>query len=188
MRRRTIKKFSVWVVVAACLSLSSVLWAKEEFQARLLPGLGPSSQKARKLTILVESYTSTEEVFELIETFNKRGYDQFRGALCGVIKGFIRPTGGRGKKIILHAAQNIHTDKGRKILLVAESQSWSLDTTLRFNSKYPFLVIELNINNKGKGEGKVYVQADIQLTRQGTIELASYDSPPKQLFGVRVLK
>lgn len=188
MERRTIKKFSAWAVVAACLSLSTVLWAKEEFQARLLPGLGPSSQKARKLIFSVESYTSTKEIIELNEIFNKGGYEQFMSAFRGVIKGFIRPTGGRGKKVILHAAQNIHTDKGRKILLVTESQSWSLDTTLRFNIKYPFLVIELNFDNKGKGNGKIYMQADIRLTRHGIIEMVSYDSPPKQLFGVRALK
>lgn len=182
------KKLTAWTVMAVFLSLSSVLWAKEEFQARLLPGLGPSSQKARKLIISVDRYTSTKEVLELSEIFNRGGYEQFMSAFRGVIKGFVRPMGGRGKKINLHAAQNIHTDKGRKILLVTESQSWSLDTTLRFNIKYPFLVIELNLDNKGKGKGKIYMQADIRLTRQGVIEMVSYDSPPKQLFGVRAMK
>jgi len=186
--RRTMTSFSAWTVATACLNLSTVLWAKEEFQARLLPGLGPSSQKARKLIISVESYTSAEEVYQLIEIFNKRGYEQFRGALRGMNKGIVRPTGGRGLKIILHAAQNIQTDKGRQILLVAESQSWNLDASLRFDSRFPFMVIELNINNKGKGKGKIYVSADIKLTSQGTIEMASYSSPPKQLFGVSALK
>ncbi len=188
MERRNLEKFSAWAVVAVFLSLSAVLWAQEEFQARLLPGLGPGSQKARKLMISVESYTSTKEVLELNEIFNKGGYEQFMSAFRGMIKGFVRPTGGRGKKIFLHAAQNIHADKGRKILLVTESQSWSLDTIQRFNSKYPFLVIELNLDNKGKGKGKIYLQADIRLTGHGIIEMVSYDSPPKPLFGVRVLK
>lgn len=188
MEKRTLIRLTAWAVVASFLSLSTVLWAKEEFQARLFPGLGPASQKARKLSISVEKYTTTEEVFELIEIFNKRGYEQFRGAFRGMNKGILRPTGGRGAKIILHGAQNIQTGKGRKILLVAESQSWNLDSSLRYDSRFPFLVVELTIDNKGKGEGKVYVQADIQLTRQGTIELSAYDSPPKQLFGVRLLK
>lgn len=188
MERRTVKRLTALAVVTAFLSSSTVLWAKEEFQARLFPGLGPGSQKAKKLQISVENYTTAEEVFELIEIFNKRGYEQFRGAFRGMKKGFLRPSGGRGVKIILHAAQNIQTGKGRKILLVGESQSWNLDASLRYDSRFPFLVVELNIDNKGKGEGKVYVQADIQLTGQGAIDLASYDSPPKQLFGVRLLK
>ncbi|MDH4218138.1 MAG: hypothetical protein OEZ52_00645 [Candidatus Aminicenantes bacterium] len=34
-------------------------------------------------------------------------------------KGIVRPTGGRGIQIIIHAAQSTQTDKGRKIILVA---------------------------------------------------------------------
>lgn len=188
MEKRTVTSFLALAVVAACLSLSTVLWAKEEFQARLLPRLGKATQKPLKLIISVESYTSAEEVFQLLEIFNKRGYDQFRSAFTGMNKGIVRPTGGRAKRIILHAAQNIQTDKGRQILLFAESQSWSLETTIRVDSKFPFMVFELNIDNKGKGKGKVYAQADIRLTSQGTIEMRAYNSPPEPLYGVSALK
>lgn len=187
MERHTIKNFSAWAVVAVCLSLSTVLWAKEEFQARLL-GSGPGSQKPIKLIISVESYTSAEEVFQLMEILNKRSYKQFRAAFRGMKKGIIRPTGGRGMKMTLNAAQSIQTDKGRRILLFAESQSWNLGSKLRYDSRFPFLIIELNIDNKGKGKGKLYILADIRLTSQGTMEIASYDSPPKLLFGVGVRK
>ncbi len=159
---------------------------QEEFQARLLPGVGAAAQQARKLIIEVESYTTVEEVRELIQIFHNNGYDQFRGALKGMKKGVARPTGGRGVAINLNAAQSMPTEEGRKIILVGDSQSWSLDTSYRYDSRFPFLLIELELNQKGRGSGKVYVQADITLTSDGNIEMASYGAPPKQLFGVAV--
>lgn len=186
--KKFIPLFLVFSVAATCLILSSFVWAKEEFQVRLFPGAGPGSQKARKLIISVESYTSTEEVYQLVEIFNRKGHEPFRNLFHSMNKGEVLPTGGRGRKIILHAAQEIQTDKGRKILLIAESQSWDLDSGLRYDSRFPYMIIELNINKKGRGTGKIYVSADIKLTGQGTIEMASYNSPPKQIFGVSVIK
>jgi hypothetical protein len=188
MERCNIKRFSAWAVVAVCMSFGTVLWAQEEFRGRLLPGQGPSAQQAEKLRILVDSYTSDEEVFHLIEVFNKRGYEQFRSTLRGMNKGAIHPIGGRGAKLILHAAQNIQTDKGRQIILVAESYSWDIGTSFSFDNRYPFMVIELDINNKGKGKGRIYLSARIKLTSNGTIEMESYSSPPKQLWGVTTKK
>jgi hypothetical protein len=183
-----ITTFSAWIVAVVYMSLSTVLWAQEEFQARLLPGQGPSSQQAEKLRIIVDSYTSDEEVLLLIDTYNKMGYEQFRSTLHGMNKGVIHPIGGRGTKLILHAAQSTQTDKGRQIFLVAESYSWDIGTSFSFDQRFPFMVIELDINNKGKGKGKIYLSARIGLTSKGTIEMESYSSPPKQLWGVSAKK
>jgi len=188
MKKFKAKRHSVWIVVAVCMSLSTSLLAQEEFRARLLPGQGPSSQQAEKLRILVDSYTSDEEVNHLIEVFNKRGYEQFRSTLHGMNKGELHPIGGRGTKLILHAAQNIQTDKGRQIILVAESYSWDIGTSFSFDLRFPFMVILLDLNNKGKGKGKIYLSARIKLTNKGTIEMESYSSPPKQLWGVSTKK
>jgi hypothetical protein len=188
MERRNIKRFSAWAVVAICMSLSTVLWAQEEFQGRLFPRQGPSAQQAEKLKILVDSYTTDEEVFHLMEVFDNRGYEQFRSTLHGMNKGAIHPIGGRGSKFILHAAQSIQTDKGRQIILVAESYSWDIGTSFHFDQRFPFLVILLDLNKKGKGKGKIYLSARIILTRKGAIELENYSSPPKQLWGVTTKK
>ena len=188
MKKISVKKYSAWAVVAVCMSLSASLWSQEEFRARLLPGQGPSAQQAKKLRILVDSYTSDEEVIHLIEVFNKSGYEQFRSTLRGMNKGAIHPIGGRGTKLILLAAQNIQTEKGRQIILVAESYSWDIGTSFSFDQRFPFMVIELDINKKGRGKGKIYLSARIKLTSNGTIEMESYSSPPKQLWGVSTKK
>jgi len=187
------KKFIAFFLVFFLLFISGnffspVLWAEEKFQAKILPEMGQTSQRAKKLIISVESYTSADEVFQLIEIFNKEGYKQFKSAFRGINKGIVSPRGSSGLNINLHAAQSVKTDKGRQITLVAESQSLSSDAHLRLNSKFPFMVIELYLNEKGKGKGKIYLQANIQLTIYGTIERESYHLPPKQLFGVSALK
>ena len=176
------------LVLAACVSLCSILSAQEEFRARLLPPRGPSAQQAEKLRILVDSYTTDEEVFHLIEVFNKSGYDQFRNALRGMNKGVIHPIGGRGTKLVLLAAQSKQTENGRKIILVAESYSWDIGTSFSFDKRFPFMVVELDINEKGKGKGKVYLSARIKLTSDGMIEMDSYSSAPKPLWGVSARK
>lgn len=167
---------------------SGVFLAQEIFQGRLIPGLGGGTQKAMKLVISVESYTTAYEVFELIDIFNNSGFDEFKSALHNLNKGTARPTGGRGMQIILNAAQSTPTDKGRQILLVSRSQSWDLDTRIGYDGRYPFLAIVLDLNEKGKGSGKIYQQADIRLTKEGIIELGATGSPPKQLVSVTLQK
>jgi hypothetical protein len=187
------KKFTVLLFLFSLLfissnSFTSVLQAKEEFQARLLePSTG--EYKAMKLIISVESYTSAQEVIQLIEIYNEGGYEQMRRALREMNKGDVQPTGGRGLKIILHAAQKIPTDDGSRILVVAEGQSWKLiDPSVRYDSRFPFLFIELKFDSGGNGTGRVYPHADIKLTDQGIIEIASFFTPPIPLYDVSALK
>jgi hypothetical protein len=188
MNKHNRTHFSAWIIAAICLFLCTDLWAKEEFQARIFPDLAQGSQKATKLIISVDSYTSSEEVFQLMNTFNNSGYEQFRAALRAMNKGIVRPTGGRGTRIILHAAQSTPTEKGRDIILVAESESWNLGSITRLDSRFPYVVIEFSLNEKGKGTGNIYVSAEIKMTSEGTIERGEYIIPPKQLLGVAEMK
>jgi hypothetical protein len=180
---------SAWIIAAICFFLCSGLWAKEEFQARMFPDVGPGgAKKPTKLLISVDSYTSSEEVFQLMNIFNNSGYEQYRAALRAMNKGIIRPTGGRGTRIILHAAQSTPTEKGRNIILVAESENWNLGSIIRLDSRFPYVVIEFSLNEKGKGTGNIYVSAEIKFTGEGTIERGDYNTPPKQLLGVAEIK
>lgn len=189
MKKHNRAHFSTGIIAAICLFLCTGIWAQEKFQARIFPDVGPGgAQKPTKLIISVDSYTSSEEVFQLMNTFNNSGYEQFRAALRATKKGIVRPTGGRGARIILHAAQSTPKEKGRNILLVAESESWNLGTTMRLDSRFPYVVIEFSLDEKGKGTGNIYVAAEIKFTGEGTIERGDYSIPPKQLLGVAEMK
>ncbi len=187
MRRLMVKSCLSLMSVALCLSLSTLLLAEEKFEARLLTELETGGELAMKFEILIESYTSAEEVSQLKEAFSKGGYESFMSAFRGMNKGILSPVSGRGVKIIIHAAHNLPTEKGRKILLFTPNQSWDADTARIIDWRFPFMLIELDISHKGKGRGKIYEQVSITLTREGTVGMDLYNSPPLALWGVRAL-
>lgn len=188
MQRRIAKRLSALAVAVACLGLSAGLWAKEEFQARILKAGGADADAARKIIISIESYSTTEEIKQLKETLYNGGYEPFMRAFRGISKGYIRPVGGRGVKVTIHAAHSHQTEKGRQILIFCERQSWDVQAMKSFDRRFSFMVIELNINKKGNGDGKFFEQANIRFTIQDTVEIEGYNSPPQQLFGVSLLK
>jgi hypothetical protein len=63
-----------------------------------------------------------------------------------------------------------------------------VDAFQRIDKRYPFMVIELDINEKGDRKGKIYEQASIELTSEGTVGKESYLSAPLVLWGVQALK
>jgi hypothetical protein len=188
-----IRKFTAWFFAFSLLSITGnsiagVFKDKEEFKARLLE-TSPGTFRAMKLVISIESYTSFEEVSQLIETYKEKGYKQFRRAFHRMKKGYVRPTGGHGVRIILHAAQSTQTESGRRILVAAEGYSWKqMDPNMRTDSRFPFMFIELKFDAEGKRTGRVYPQADIRLTNEGVMEIASFSSPPIPLYDVSALK
>lgn len=188
MKKRTKKSCPACAVFAVCLSLSTVLWAKEEFQARLLTFAGEQAGIAEKLIISIESYTTLEEVSQLRGILEKNGFDPFMTAFIGINKGIVRPVGGRGLKVTIHAAHIVQKDSRRQIFLFTQRQSWDVGVQQRIDRRFAFMVIELNVNEKGKGDGKIYDQASIRFTPYGTLEMESFNSPPRQLFGVSLLK
>ncbi len=187
MRKQTVKNCLVFTVAIVCLGSSPFLWAGERFEARLLAQSGLSEELATKFEIFLEDYTSTEEFLRLREVFNKDGYGSFMNAFRGMNKGSLSPIGGRGIKIVIHAAHSIPTDKGKKILLFTSSQTWDADTPRIIDWRFPFMFFELDIDHKGKGKGKIYEQVSIKLNPEGIVEMDSYNSPPLALREVRVL-
>jgi hypothetical protein len=188
MKKRIIIGLSIWIFMAVFLSSSAAVLETETFQARLLTGGLQYTESVRKIKISIDSYTTPEEVQKLIEVQSQQGYEPFMDAFRALNKGIFFPIGGRGVKIIIHAAHSMPTENGRKILLFAQRGTWDVEMNLRTDSRFPFMVIELNVNSKGKGEGKLYEQTGIKLTAERTLEMDGYNSPPKQLWDVRLSK
>ncbi len=176
------------MVAIVSLGSSPVLWAEERFEARLLAQPGESEKLATKFEILVQDYTSPEEISQLREVFNNEGYESFMNAFRRMNKGILSPIGGRGIKIVIHAAHSIPMDKGRKILLFTSSQSWDADNPRVIDWRFPFMLIELEIGRKKKGKGKIYEQVSIKLNPEGTVGMDSYNSPPLTLWAVNPQK
>jgi hypothetical protein len=188
MKKRIIIGLSIWIFMAVFLSSSTAVLETEEFTARVLSGGQQYTESVKKIKITIDSYTADEEVLNLIGVMNQQGYEAFMDAFRALNKGIFFPIGGRGIKIIIHGAHSIPTEKGRQILLYATRQSWDVEMNQRIDPRFSFMVVELNVDNKGKGTGKIYEQASIQLTPQRTFVMDGYNSPPKQLWDVRLSK
>ncbi|MEW5901483.1 MAG: hypothetical protein AB1715_08500 [Acidobacteriota bacterium] len=188
MKKTIVKKAAAGALAGVLLMASPLLGAPEKFRARLLSQGGPVSTRAMNFEILVESYTGIEEVSLLAKTLSESGYDPFMNAFIAMNKGSFRPIGGRGLKIAIHAAHSIPTAKGRQILLFTQRQHWDPETTQSVDRRFPFMVIELNLNKKGNGEGKIYEQANVRLSSEAGVEMEAYNSVPLMLWGVRTVK
>lgn len=180
--------FAVGLLIAGGLGGAGLLPATEEFQARLLGQASHPGGQATKFIISIDGYTTEEEVYELAKIFSASGYEAFMTAFQAMTKGFVRPIGGRGIKVTIHAAHSLPTEKGRKILLFTQRQSWDVEAQQRTDQRFTFMVFELNLDKKDKGEGKIYEQAKIRLSGQGMIEMESYNTAPLQLWGVSLRK
>ncbi len=89
---------------------------------------------------------------------------------------------------VFNATTEQKTENGYKILFATEGRSLEMRTSKRVSGGYLFLVVELNLNNKYEGEGKVYENAKIQFTPAGSFVMESYVTPPKMLVAVQPVK
>jgi hypothetical protein len=188
MKKRILIGFLAVVFMMAYQSRGAAVPETEEFQARLLTGGMQYTEGVKKIKISIESYTTPEEVFNLIKIQNEQGYDPFMSAFRALNKGIFFPLGARGIKTIIHGAHSYPTEKGRQILLFAQRGTWDLETSQRIDHRFPFMVVELNVDSKGNGTGKIYEQASIRLTPERTFEMDGSNSPPKQLWDVKLVK
>jgi len=180
-------------LLGVCLCFSGALSAAEKYNAKLFTRGGPNTENVIKLEITIDSYTSGEEGWILFHALNYEGWDQFIAAFRQSVKGHVAFKGARGLNIAVHAAQVIPTEKGRKIMLFTEKQTWEVDVMQRTDGRFPFMVFELDLDNKGAGEGKIYENAQIKLKGDreagtGALEMESYSSAPKVIFGVGLVK
>lgn len=189
-------RISRGLVALACVGLFSGggLWAAEKYHAKLFTRGGPNTESVLRLEINVDGYTTGEEGWLMFHALNYEGWEPFIAAFRQANKGKIIFHGARGLNITVHAARVIpREDGGRQIMLFTEKQTWEVDVQQRTDARFPFMVFELDVDNKGNGEGKIYENAQIRLqgnrdTGTGAVEMESYNSAPKVLFGVTLAK
>jgi hypothetical protein len=180
-------------LLGVCLCFSGALSAAEKYNAKMFTRGGPNTENVLRIELLIDSYTTGEEGWLLFHALNYEGWEPFIAAFRQAKKGRIVFHGARGLNITIHAAQVIPGENGRKIQLFTEKQTWEVDTFQRADGRFPFMVFELDVDNTGNGEGKIYENAQIKLkgdreTGTGAVEMESYNSAPKVLFSVVLAK
>ena len=175
------EKLAVLFLAAALTALISPLGATDIFQARMLTGKAPVQPPMVNVQIEVESWTTPEEILQLQDVLNQAGIDAFLAAFKQMNKGTVRFMSSRGWNLPIHAALTGPTEKGKKVLLFFNRQTWDPGSQI-IRGRHFFMAMELTLNEKGKGEGRFYEDAQIKLDSMlGKIELETYESAPKIL-------
>jgi hypothetical protein len=160
-------------------TLVAPLGATDIFKARMLTGKAPVQPAMVNVQMEVESWTTPEEIRQLQEVMNQAGIEAFLAAFKRMNKGTVRFMASRGWNLPIHAALTVPTEKGKKVLLFFNRQTWDPGSQI-IRGRHFFMVMELTLNAKGKGEGRFYEDAQIKLDPVlGKIEMETYESAPK---------
>jgi hypothetical protein len=125
------------------------------------------------LDIYIKEYTSDEKMQELLGILSEGGPDALRRPLEKLDVGQISPVGRVGVPIAVARARK--TEKGTLISIVtARNMSfWELREGGR-STDYQFSVLQMMVDERGKGEGSVIVAAKIKFDKEGTLVIESY--------------
>lgn len=169
-------------VLIAALALTVILPAltgAETFKARMLTGKAPVEPPMINVQIEVTSWTTLDEIRQLQEILGTAGIDAFLAAFKQADKGVVRFMYARGWNLPIHAAVVVPTEKGKIVRLFFNRQNWNPGAYQPVGRHY-FMAMELKLNEKGKGEGRFYEDAQLKLNSlAATIEIETYESAPK---------
>jgi hypothetical protein len=169
-------------VLIAALALTVILptlGRAEIFKARMLTGKAPVEPPMINVQIEVTSWTTLDEIRQLQEILGTAGIDAFLAAFNQSDKGVVRFMYARGWNLPIHAAVVVPTEKGKVVRLFFNRQNWNPGAFQPVGRHY-FMAMELKLNEKGKGEGRFYEDAQLKLNSlAATIEIETYESAPK---------
>lgn len=175
------------LAVAVCLVPHLISAAQETYRARMLTGRGPIESPVVNLRIEIKDYTIPDEVRKLQDIMSRGGFNAFLNAFRKEEKGSIQVLGSQGLKLRINAVQIKYMDKGHTISLFMEQQNWSTNTKMRVAENF-FMVMELDLNEEGEGDGRLYEDAQVLINRDGWFEMAGSNFAPKAIMSVSEVK
>lgn len=166
-------------MAAAAVLAAAPLAATDIFRAQMLTGKAPVEPPLVKIQIEVKDWTTPEEIRAFQQAFNEGGTEGFLSAFGKSDKGVVRFMYSRGFNLPVHAAITVPTEKGKKVLLFLNRQQWDPGYQ-KSMGRYLFMAIELKLNEKGRGEGRFFEDAQIKIEPvDGTMSVETYDGTPK---------
>ena len=182
-----------------CLSLAALgVWTlaaaqtneplPQRFTAFAVSTGGPvTSPVASQVDITITRWSTPGENERLMAILKEKG----PGALLEAVRdaksvGSIRTPGNLAYDL-RYAQQEMVGDGIRRIVLATDRPMSMWEAVNRPRSyDYPFTFIELRVNNRGEGEGKLALATRIDIGRSGrVVQLENYDSQPIHLNDVR---
>ena len=151
-------------------------------------GSGP---KAFTVDIVLERLSTDEERDGLIAAFVEGGQDKLLPALQKIRPrvGFIRTPNSIGYDL-QYAWRFVNSDGTSRIVIATDRRInyWEARNQPR-TMDYPFTIIEMRLDGKGEGEGRLAAGTKISKSRDGkTIELENYGISPIALNNIKLQK
>lgn len=172
--------------VALTLAAPAVTAAATVYKGRMFTGGGAASPAAVNVRIVVDSTTTLEEAARLNEAIGQGDWDAFLKVFGSMPKGSLQFTGAAGLKIPCHIiTEEVKPDGGSRVVLIARGQPVDPYASRRFFGPFIFLVVALDLDASGKGEGKAYDEASFKFSPDGKAIPVGSVSTPKVFANVR---
>jgi hypothetical protein len=140
--------------------------------------------------IVINRWSSDEERDRLAAALKEGGPDALLKALQKIKEpaGSIQTPGSVGYP--LRFARQVPTgDGGRRILLGTDRPISYFEATSRpVTSDYPFMVVDLRLDAKGEGQGRLLPIARVTANDDHVVDVENYTSEPVRLNSVRKVK
>ncbi|PWT92166.1 MAG: hypothetical protein C5B54_04000 [Acidobacteria bacterium] len=136
--------------------------------------------------LYAQGVTSDTEAHALASTLKSGGQDALVKAMEKMDNGRFAPPIGVGTRVAVVRIRK--TEKGQRITMVTDRpitfpELWNSTRS----TDYPFGIVQLDLDDKGSGEGTIIVAAKIKFTSDDTIEVESYSLGPHKIMSVRKL-
>jgi hypothetical protein len=144
---------------------------------------------ASVVDIDIKRWSTDAEKDRLLQVFREKGQDALLSALQKMpVVGGIRTPGSLNYDIHF-ARQRPRAEGGREIFLMTDRyvSAWEAMNRPR-TIDYPFTLIQLQLDQNGRGVGKASIATQITQDPDGTIVLENFSSQPVMLNDVRPAK
>jgi hypothetical protein len=142
---------------------------------------------ASQVDIRITRWSIPAETEQLLTTLKERGPEALLEAVRDAKSvGTIRTPGNLAYDL-RYANEEMLGDGMRRIVLITDRPISMWEAVNRPRTiDYPFTLIELRLNSRGEGQGKLNLAARIAASRTGrTVQLENYDTQPIHLNDVR---
>jgi hypothetical protein len=173
---------AVAVTTAVAAGAAAPAAPVERFSGSLVNTVA-GARSSQPFILAVDRYASQSDVQRLTGILAEKGSYSLRDELWKRTAGYLSVGGGIGYPIAAVLSQDTPTGRTIHVLLNRPLFAFEAQYYTR-SSKYPFTVVELNLDKNGQGSGRLIGAAKLQM-RGDTLEIESLGIQPIHLLAVR---
>ena len=147
----------------------------EKFSANLMTSAATGTRSTR-LNMTVERWATAEEIAGFKKLLEESGPEALYNVLRATKMGSIKTTQSYVYNIFL--AYSVQTEEGRTVKLITERPVFFGEAVKDSKSlEYIYSAIEMTLNAKGKGSGKILPTAKIFIGKDGQVDVDTQGQP-----------